>query len=161
MPTDPPKILPPGQAKNLKDNIKKVAVTKQGEQALFLELDQVDLPYKLETWSLKIPISMHRIHTVKLKSIRPTCNLFSPTHELLLFLSVLKPPSYNNDYTFYMRMFIPLVLKPPTVNWAKWKKLKQGQIKPVLQYSMASFIIIINNNLQHSYDWCHNINMYH
>ena len=39
-----------------------------------------------------------------MQNICPT--LFSPTHEQLLFRLVLNSPSYNIDYTFYMRMFI-------------------------------------------------------
>jgi len=41
---DPPKVLPNTRitSKSQMENIKKVAVTRPGEQALFLELDQVN-----------------------------------------------------------------------------------------------------------------------
>ena len=40
----------------------------------------------------------------KTQNIRPI--LFSPSHEELLIRPVLNSPSYDIDYTFYMRMFI-------------------------------------------------------
>ena len=72
------------------------------------------LPQKfhLDSWDI--------LHTVKRK-IFP----------LPYFPPILNSPSYNIDYTFYMRMFIRPCFE---LAHCQLGKLKQERIKPVLEY---------------------------
>ena len=58
----------------------------------------------------------------------------SPNYKYILqYITVFLYQYCNTQYIRPLEENFALILNSPTVNWANWAKLKQGQIKPVLQ----------------------------
>ena len=86
-----------------------------------------------------IIFSVFKLYTCTVKHKIFALPYFHPLVTNFSFDRFFNLPSYNIDYTFYMRMFICPCFEFAYCQLGKMGKIKKGLIKPVLQYMKLKY----------------------